>query len=87
MTPATDCLKCAKCSMPCGAPARMHTRSTGYEAADVMRCTACGHQWIEESVDECARAWRAEVEYEKELRRSYALSQAAHALDAPAEEP
>lgn len=68
MTPATDCLKCPRCSMPCGVPllGRHYTTFTG--AVDDMRCLACGHRWREDDIDKCAQAWRAECAYVKGLR-------------------
>ena len=78
MTPATDCLTCPKCAMPCGAPALTHANCHD-ASSDDMCCRACGHQWLEEDIEKCMQAWRAEVEYEKGLRRACAEENAGTA--------
>lgn len=67
MTPATDCLVCPKCSVPCGAPALSHPNCRDAYSDD-MCCRACGHEWREDDIDKCVQAWRAEVAYDKSMR-------------------
>jgi len=62
--PATDCPACEKCGIPCAVPAsKLEGRSLG-GSPRALACSACGHAWIERSVDRVLQAWRAEIAWD-----------------------
>lgn len=60
MKPWADCPSCPECALPCGTRDRQPSW---------LRCSACGHSWVETDPERIAQAERADEAWRVERAR------------------